>query len=359
MGSRRPFLWVIDTVDSGGNEHRGHFTAPLKSHLAWQWTQENLAVQRIESNETFRTYEPALTVIKEIFGDMVTTCCVATMERQSPATYFLPVLMADLLDWTTNTSGEKVCSLILFRAIAVVLALEIVTSMCSEETYLIAVSCFLLAPLEALKQYLNVALPALCSRLALEHHKHVLPACKWSVSELIRSGILLFAGPLDIGGVDACVSVPLFLKRNNRDKGYCGLMTKQYLVYSALTRGSRRIYPFVEDIRWDADCVISAKSNFARNANQYGIRMDARESTASEDAWMKKQVLLFRCSWCFSKLLKKWKADRWLSSRSAPLWSTDIPSVLTTDHFREFMNVSEADLQSLMGAEAQNSIQFK
>jgi hypothetical protein len=116
----------------------------------WEWSQGNVAVQRIESNETIRTYEPALTVIKEIFCDMVSTYCVATMAtRQSRATYFLPVLAAGSTDWRTNSSGEKVCSLILFKAIAVVLVLEIATSMCSQETYLIAVSCFLLALLEA------------------------------------------------------------------------------------------------------------------------------------------------------------------------------------------------------------------
>jgi hypothetical protein len=38
------------------------------------------------------------------------------------------------------------------------------------------------------------------------------------LSELIRRGILLFAGPLDIGGVDAWVSVPLFLKKTIADR---------------------------------------------------------------------------------------------------------------------------------------------
>jgi hypothetical protein len=169
--------------------------------------------------------------------------------------------------------------LILFKAIAVVLALEIVTSMSSPEIYLIAVSCFLLAPLEALKQYLDVALPPLCSRLADEHHWRKRLACDWTLSELIRRGILLFAGPLDIGGVDAWVSVPLFLKRKIADRGYVGLMTKKSLVYSALTRGSRRIYPFVEDIRWDDVCAISARSELVCKVRQYGIRTGDKEPT--------------------------------------------------------------------------------
>jgi hypothetical protein len=161
----------------------------------------------------------------------------------------------------------------------VVLALEIVTSMSSPEIYLIAVTCFLLAPLEALKQYLDVALPPLCSRLADEHNWRKRLACDWTLSELIRRGILLFAGPLDIGGVDAWVSVPLFLKRKIADRGYVGLMTKKSLVYSALTRGSRRIYPFVEDNSWDDDCAISARSELVCKVRQYGIRTGDKEPT--------------------------------------------------------------------------------
>jgi hypothetical protein len=129
----------LDFFYSGGNEHRANFTAPLKAHAAWEWSQGNVAVQRIEADETFRTYEPALTLITDIFGSMGSTCCVQrTAAAQSRATLFLPVWAAGFKDWSMNSSGEKVFSLIQFKAMAVVLALEIVTSMSSPETYLIA-----------------------------------------------------------------------------------------------------------------------------------------------------------------------------------------------------------------------------
>jgi hypothetical protein len=61
-------------------------------------------------------------------------------------------------------------------------------------------------------------------------------------------------------------------------------------------------------------------------------------------------MLLFRCSCCFSKVLKKLHVNSWLTTFPAASWYTNVPSVLQTSLVRELLGVPALDVQLLMGA---------
>jgi hypothetical protein len=319
--------------------------SPLRGHPTFQWARDNPSVQKLVSTETFRTSEPGLTVLRNIFPEFLTDC---TAGDNNHTTHYLPVLAHGVTDWRLNQSQENVASGVLFSAVLLIVALELVVATSSGQQISIAVHGFLLSTIEALEQYLTAALPSMCEHIRNTIGVECEDTYEWSVSKLKHQQILLFRGPYNVGGLNAVVSIPLIPRHSDIKQGWRGLVAQTPLLYSALSRGSRRIYPVMEDLRWDL--VVPSKSgdnDLDSRVRKLGLVTTAK-TLGRKDKWIKTQVALSHTCAVFEKVLADNNCAKWLTLQTPLNFHSRFPSILASDVLQSLLNIPVVQWESHM-----------
>jgi len=226
----------VDWVSQNAEGRRSGEAAPLRYHSGHSWMGASGTVQHLRAVETFRICQPALGSLKQILPSMLASC-EAPLSR---TTKFWPVLCSRLSDWFFNASMECVGSQAMFSVVLCIVALELISSHITGKTVPIAISTTLLSTLNALRTYLHTHLPAFCERRCAQ----LGVGSFW-----VDFDALKFHGPFAIGGVDVPISIPVIPRRLVTDKSFRGLSLQDPLIYAALSRGSVRIWPVIEDLR--------------------------------------------------------------------------------------------------------------
>lgn len=309
--------------------------ASLRSQSNVKWARDNPCVQRIVAPETFRTCEPGLTVLKEIFGTVIDSCVPVRSKAEGCATHYFPVLARSVHDWKTNHSKEHVASQTLFSAVLLIVSLELVVA---PEPTSIAIHGLMLSPLEALRQYLKEGLPTMCEKI----RRHLKLECqgvnKWSLDELVNKSQLIICGPEYVGDVDAVVSIPIFSRHSAAQNGWQGLFAET--PFLALTRGSHRVYPMIEDLRQDLKFAACGDRDLDAQASRLGLQKYDHQ-TPSNKSWLRTQVALSHMCSVFQKVLGRLRCLHWLTSSPTTHLETCFPTILASKTLKAKLNIPD------------------
>lgn len=310
---------------------------PLSSQSTSKWSHDNPNVQYLVSLETFRTCEPGLTIMREIFGGLMDDCIAGTTEH---STHYFPILVHPLTDWHRNLAGENIASGVLFSAVLLLVSLELVVATSSRRPISIAVHCYMLGPLFALEQYLKKSLPESCERIRLSLKVDCEDTYGWCVETLKKRLILQFCGPCD-DGVNAIVSIPLFHKHAVRDRGWWVSVSQTCMLYSALSRGSCRIYPLIEDLRFELCVPVTGEVVLDRRVTQLGLRTTTTLKTVNK-TWVRAQLSISHACAVFEKYLTDINCKKWLTSEPMMAGETCFfPAILTSHNLKELLGIPD------------------
>jgi hypothetical protein len=309
---------------------------PLRGHSTSKWAYDNPRVQVLRACESFRMCEPGLTVWREISGKTMEDCIAGTLNH---STHYLPILVRQSTDWCHNQAGENIASGVLFSAVLLVVSLELVVATSSGQPISIVVHGLLPVPLRALEHYMKTALPELCECLRLSLKVKCQDTYGWCVESLKKQGILQFCGPCNDGLV-AMVSIPIIPRHAGRDPSWRVSASQTTMLYSALSRGSHRIYPLIEDLRWELCVPVSGDENLDRQVTELGLRTTTASRPVNK-TWTRAQVTISRACDVFQKLLSECNCNKWLTSTPRDTRETCFPAILTSHNLKELLSIPD------------------
>lgn len=90
------------------------------------WSGNSTGIQKLKHPETFRTGQPCLTLLQEIFQPDLDACEAACQH----STHVIPILTKSR-DWVAAPNGENLRSATVFASVATAIAIEIATALWS------------------------------------------------------------------------------------------------------------------------------------------------------------------------------------------------------------------------------------
>ena len=241
---------------SGGRMLR---ESTLQWQLAPSWA-ESVAIkcgtiQYLKHDETLRFGSSITSLIERVFRREFHV----TSHPHAPCTTILPTLFRHLpyesYDLEHGPPPYYVSSMPLFASAAIVVAVETIMAVASRSVqdarkHTILVIAFRRKVLWAFQDYLLHVLPTLCTKLcdiydySGHREKHT-----YDMYTLMQQDILQFKAAQNANGSSATACIGLLFKRRPQDRTWAGDETEEHLLFQYLTRVSKRLYPFVEDLR--------------------------------------------------------------------------------------------------------------
>lgn len=104
----------------GSQNTQLHFSRPLLHHDSSMWSGNSTGIQKLKHIETYRTGQPCLTLLQQIFVPDLDACQAMCQH----CTHVIPIL-TQCRDWAAAADGENLRSATVFASVATAIAIEI------------------------------------------------------------------------------------------------------------------------------------------------------------------------------------------------------------------------------------------
>ena len=219
----------------------------MKVSPAHAWVQSRRPdIQELQLPTSFRLGPTLIHLLQEMFPN-------EHQDLQAAATHdtlLLPVVFHELsYFWNTHTN-EVQASPGLFTQTLYILAFEFACNriMRREHSIKILIVGFTLAVIDQFQSSARQNLGELCYEMCVSVGLSGADAA-FDNDELVASGVLLFAAAFKSGGFDVDVALVLATRSQRTHVAWQGHVVMRNLIYIALTRASKRVWLFIEDLR--------------------------------------------------------------------------------------------------------------